>query len=265
MCRGFYVKGAWSCCGAKTEQMPGCTPTESWKAAEGDAATVYNNVADVAVPVVVRPPEPIPGAAGGGGSGGGGTDIGVYNRIDKSATHDGSGGGSGSGGGGNDAYDHITQQSSTSTSTSGGLIYSNADSDSAADTAEVIYEAFGSSDEEDDGGDGGGGASNQLYSVPKGKGKDKGKGKEGGGTAVQADALYAVPTSKADRASGGAASSGPTLPPRNQMSEQQRNIQNWITSNAGRDDAAEALGSSGKQPKVDLTCAMISLLLTLVR
>ena len=223
MCRGFYVKGAWSCCGAKTEQMPGCTPTESWKAAEGDAATVYNNVADVAVPVVVRPPEPIPGAAGGGGSGGGGTDIG------------------------------------------GGLIYSNADSDSAVDTAEVIYEAFGSSDEEDDGGDGGGGASNQLYSVPKGKGKDKGKGKEGGGTAVQADAVYAVPTSKADRASGGAASSGPTLPPRNQMSEQQRNIQNWITSNAGRDDAAEALGSSGKQPKVDLTCAMISLLLTLVR
>lgn len=190
--------------------MPGCTPTESWKAEKGGAATLYSNIADIAVPVVVRPPEPIPGAAGGGGgSGGGGTDIG------------------------------------------GGLIYSNADSDSAVDTAEVIYEAFGSSDEEDDGGDGGGSASNQLYSVPKRKGKDKGKGKKGGGTAVQADALYAVPASKADRASGGAASSGPTLPPRNQMSEQQRNIQNWITSNAGRDDADEALGSSGKQPKVD--------------
>jgi len=140
----------------------------------------------------------------------------------------------------------------------GEVIYSNAEPEPAVDAGEVIYEAYGSSDEEDDGGDGAGGGAGGgadpagIYAVMTGKGKGKSGGGAGAGDGKvsQTEDLYSVPTSKGARGGGGgaaAATSRPALPPKSKskLSEQQRNVQNWLTSNAGRVDAAEALGAPG--------------------
>jgi len=220
VCKGFYLKGSWSCCDAPAEIMAGCTATEKWKAKDGEAAAVvYNDIADIAVPVVnattqgahqtesPRSLPPIPAGDGG---------------------RSGSGGGGGGGGGSAAAVPMVR----------GDVIYSNAD-DPTIDGGEVIYEAYGSSDEEDDGGDGAG--AEDLYATPKGKGKPQQK---------RDYENYVSPGVAADVGAGTGAGGGarPALPPKNKLSEQQRNIQWWLTSNAGRDEAVEALLQPGITP-----------------